>query len=84
MINIKMNARQQEIKIDVRDGGEVFDLVSVVYHLGVALAAVKERNEDLWQKAKKESIHAFTVAANGGDAYECFPHEVRNRNRVTL
>lgn len=70
MINIKMTDRRHKVKIDIKDGAQLADLTAAMYHLGTALAKVKDQDEDLWQTVKKESVRAFTVAANGGNAQE--------------
>lgn len=70
MIHIKMTEKKHKVKIHIQGGAQLADLSAAMYHLGVALAKVKEQDEELWQTAKKESIRAFTVAANGGNAQD--------------
>ena len=70
MINIKMTEKKHKVSINIQGGAQLADLTAAMYHLGTALAKVKDQDEDLWQKVKKESVRAFTVAANGGSAQE--------------
>ena len=70
MINIKMTDKKQKVNINIQGAAQLGDITAAMYHLGTALAKVKDQDEDLWQKVKKESVRAFTVAANGGSAQE--------------
>lgn len=70
MINIKMTDRRHKVKIDIKNGAELADLTSAIYHLGTAFAKVKEQDYELWEIVRRHCLKTFAMASNGSSSAE--------------